>query len=401
MEEVFKRFDALLDKRFGQTTPPQNTPAGSPKGAVAPAQSITDTNKGITDPFESGWGSTEYYQMLADMLHPTVGKVISGHLLYALPTINIPNGYEARKEWAKTFDQGFGKVKEALATTTTGAAMGVSVAPPIIVTPLSLIGNLRDTCRVVMVDQGSDTARFQAMSTVAFGSLTQNTEPTEITQTLTKTDLVPLLTGAQQSVSFEMSESVLGDTVAAVNESFRLAELVQEDNTVLSTLDAATPAATLYGDETVSTEATVTSAMTFKAARLATAIDKLGGKGYTSDNAVVVVGPKQYGDLLKDIGPSNALTFWPSAATSGIIPDVYGFEVRRSGGVVTGVGSASIVTSHALVYKKQRTAGLGISRELLMEAFRDIKKNSTILKASVRLVGGALEPNSLVKIITA
>ena len=82
-------------------------------------------------------------------------------------------------------------------------------------------------------------------------------------------------------------------------------------------------------------------------------------------------------------------------------PELLGFEIRRSTLGATGTGSSSITTYHAWCYKKAQTAGLAASRDLMVETFRDIRANSTWIKAHWDFAYGLLQPKSLIEVVTA
>ncbi|MGI0084993.1 MAG: hypothetical protein ACREBQ_07920, partial [Nitrososphaerales archaeon] len=207
------------------------------------------------------------------------------------------------------------------------------------------------------------------------------------------------------------------DVVAAVERSFQAAALIDEDSIILTALDGATPASTLYGDESVTTEATITSSMTFVGKRLASALRDIQKKGYAINpgDLVACLHPVQYDGLLKDTSISQYLYFGSiGPIQQGVVPQVYGVDVVRSTKVPTGLGSGSITTYHAQVFLKASfkgnvPAGLGvggscalaISRDLMVETWRRIEERAFYIVASHRVAAAVLQPNALVHVYTA
>jgi len=346
-------------------------------------------------------------QMRAYELHETAFRFSIPRL--DLPPVGFGSPLEAVKERARALE-GFRekvrsiqrRVTEALATTTTGASLGVEGVSPLVVIPNSLLANLRDIVNWIDIPQGADRARWGTIKVASAGPLTENTEPTEASQTLTTVDATPSPRGIQQSVSFELEQkSVGGSMIQAVVESFRLSYLEDIDGLIAAEASTATPAATLYGDESVSTESNITSSMTFAPARIATAIREITKKGYGPDGLVAVVHPVQFDALLKHADVRQAHIFGEGVQVTGVLPSLYGVEVRRSTKVTTGTGSGAATTYRAWVCKKGVTFGVAASRDLQIETFRDIRKNQTVIKAHWDVAVKAIEPDSFVKIITA
>ena len=343
----------------------------------------------------------EKYLKIAQAIIAESGLAKPIGFTWTVPIIDLPNGVDERLSWLRSFEPGVKKVTEAISTGTTGTALGVTGAPPLRIIPSALASQLRDTVQFVTVPKGADRVRFGTVKVAAAGALTENTEPTEVSPTLSTVDAVPSPRGLQLSVSYELEAKSIGNIIQAVTETFRLSELYDEDNLILTEANSATPAATLYGDESVGAEGSVTSAMTFAPARIASAIKNITNKGYDPADLVAVLHPVQFDALLKHSDVRQAHIFGEKTQITGVIPSVYGVEVRRSTKVPTGTGSGTTTTYHAAVYKKGITFGLGVSKDMQIKTFDDIRKNQNVIKAVWDMACKAVEPDSLVKIVTA
>ncbi len=310
-------------------------------------------------------------------------------------------------------------VKEDIPSSGATGALGQIWSPDMIVLPPDLPANLRRFVQVKEIPKGSKQINFTTITTAEFASLTEDTAPTDVTQTINEISATPTETGAKQRVSYVVMESATPDVVQAVERSFQAAALIDEDSTILTALDSATPAATLYGDESVTAESSITSSMTFKGARLASALREIQKKGYAVNpgDIVACLHPVQYDSLLKDTAISQYLYFGSAGPIQqGVVPQVYGVDVVRSTKVPTGTGSGSpaITTYHAQAFLKASYKGtnpggigvggavsLGISRDLMVEVWRRIDERDFYIVASHRVAAAVLQPNAFVRILTA
>jgi len=307
------------------------------------------------------------------------------------------------------------RLREAITTSTSGGAMGVMGAPPIVLIPSDILGNLRDTVQNVDIEQGSQTARFSTMTVPAFGALSQNTEPSDVTQTLTTVDATASEFGAEQNVTYSAQQKFVGDVMAAETQAFRVAAIVHADSQITAALDAATAGnsytQTIFSDAGVpgsNSEATIDSTDTMSGMMLSRARQLLNSRGIYG-NLVAVLDPVQYEALFED---SNLVRFiqttgqdnqFSTYQATGIIPQYAGMEIRQSTKIVygTGSGSPAITTRHAYVYQKQVAAGLGLSRDMSIAVQRREWLNSTLIKASIDYAAAVIVPKAIECIITA
>ena len=159
------------------------------------------------------------------------------------PDLDISTGLGPRLEFVHELS-GWTRKKQrmvseaAIATTTSGAAMAIDGAVPALIVPTNLSAMLRDTVYFQQIQQGSNTARFQTITVPAAGALTQNTEPSPVTQTLATVDIAPTPRGGEQQISFEAERKILGPILEGVILSFRVSELYDEDYLLLGTSQA-------------------------------------------------------------------------------------------------------------------------------------------------------------------
>jgi hypothetical protein len=308
-------------------------------------------------------------------------------------------------------------VKEDITSSNSSGALGQEWMPSAIVLPSALPANLRRFCQVKMIDRGMKQVNWVTVTTPAYGSLTEDTSPSDVTNTVTEITAIPTETGAKQRVSYIVMESATPDLVQAVEQSFQFGALIDEDSAILTALDSATPAATLYGDESVTSEGSITTSMTFAPARLASALKNIQLQGYAigPGDLVAVLHPVQYDALLKSTAINEYLNFGSTGPIQqGVLPQVYGVDIVRSSKVPsTTDGSSGATVYHAQVFLKAQykgtdpaslgvggAVGLGISRDLMIETWRKIDERDFYIVASHRIAAAVLQPLSVVAIHT-
>lgn len=412
--------------------------------AVKNAEKVSDRTEARTSAL--GNTASNYVVNGFDLSFPDVAKHLDNmamlektgdvkHLYSHVPFLNPPRVEKGEKALERRMGfvnaiEGFTDlqrniVSEAIATTTSGAAMGVQANTPALIIPTNLSAVLRDTVYFQQVQQGYNTARFQTITVPAAGALTQNTEPSQATQTMATVDIAPTPRGVEQQISFEAERKIMGPILEGVILSFRLSELYDEDFLLLGASQAfessvVTSGTGINGQSTGyqffgggstytsrASEATIISTDVMGVSAINLAVAQLQTNGYSTDNLVWVGAPAQYRALLTDANTLRMVSFGPntdngrSMLAQGVIPELIGAELRRSTLGVSGTGSAAIVTYHSWLYKKGLTAAMAASRDLMIETFRDIRVNSTWVKGHWDLKCNVLHPNSLIELVTA
>ncbi|MDG6923612.1 MAG: phage major capsid protein [Nitrososphaerota archaeon] len=303
-------------------------------------------------------------------------------------------------------------VREDISATAASGALGQIWSPDMIVLPPDLPANLRRFVQVKEIPKGSKQINFTTVSTAEFGSITEDTSPSDATQTITEISATPTETGVKQRISYIVLESATPDVVQAIERSQQAAALIDEDAQILNALDSATPYATYYAS-TATSESQLTTSMTFTASLLAQAFSGIQTAGYALNpgDLVCVMHPVQYQALLQDSHINQYLYFGSAGAIQqGVVPQVYGIDIVRSTKVPTGTGSGSpaATTYHAQVFLKASakgdpngigiggSVGLGIQRELMIEQWRRIDERALYLVASHRIAAAVIQPNAVV-----
>ncbi len=107
-------------------------------------------------------------------------------------------------------------VKEDISSSVGAGALGQVWSPDMIVLPPDLPANLRRFVQVKEIPKGSKQVDFTTITTAEFGSLTEDTSPSDATQTITEISATPTETGVKQRISYIVMESATPDVVQAV-----------------------------------------------------------------------------------------------------------------------------------------------------------------------------------------
>ena len=288
------------------------------------------------------------------------------HLYTRIPYLSPPkivrgdDYIKARMGWVNTIES-YREIKneimsEAIATTTSGAAMGQQANAPALIVPTNLSAMLRDTVYFQQLMQGYNTCLFQTITVPTAGALTQSTQPSDASQTLATVSIAPTPRGVEQAISFEAERKIMGPILEAVILSFRLSELYDEDFLLLGASQAfesavVTGSGGVYGTANQlfgtarATEAAIISTDTMTVAFIDDAVAQLQAQYYATDNLVWVGHPFQYRKLLIDSNALRMVSFGPntdngrSMLAQGVIPEIIGAELRRSTLMATGTGS--------------------------------------------------------------
>jgi N4-gp56 family major capsid protein len=295
------------------------------------------------------------------------------------------------------------RVKEAITSQQAADAISQIWKPDMIILPAGLAAKLRKHTEVVEIPRGADRVHFTRITTPTFAPLTEGQAPSDASQTIDKIAVVPVERGAKQSISYTVLESAKPDVIEAVERSLQQAALLDEDAMILSTLDNTADIATIYGGDATA-EGEVDPSDRFTPDLIPKALKLLQENGYSAEpgDNVLVISPKQYHDLVTNPTIVAAMQFGKlGGLEQGVVGTLYGVDIVVSSKVPTGTGANGTTTYHAFLFRKQEAVGLGISRDLLIETFRDISRRAIDIVASHRIAAAVKQPKAVVKIVTA
>jgi len=304
---------------------------------------------------------------------------------------------ESANEKAKEFEAWLRGTKEAVSVPSGPFTYQKDL---LVVSPKIGIG-LRDYADVVTISRGSNEARWYKIDVPAFSALTSKTAPTEVTQTITTVSATVSERGALQVIGYDEIERSPVDLVRGIEETLTLAAVIDMDKIILNELDTNTNTHFANGR---SGESAITSTDTLKLSELVVAKRKLieqSKRVPRPGELVLVCSTKQYHDLMQDSGVLKAADFGGGEPVrAGVLPQVLGINIIQTDNVSTGTGSGGATTYRAHLFFP-KAFGLAISRDLMIEAFREPPKRAISLTASYVAGAKLIEPNYALKVITA
>ena len=299
---------------------------------------------------------------------------------------------------------------DAIGLNELGSSAGAQWLENITIVPSGLSASLRNSCEVVVLERGAKEAHFTLISTPTPVDGDAPTIPTDAMQTITDIVTTPSERVLKQRVTDQAMRSTSANLAEVIANTFRNAEVLDEDRKVLSALDnvpVANLAADLYGGSALA-ENDIANTDLFTNDLLAKAKRALLRKGWEeariAGSLVCVMSPEQMEQLMNDTSIQNFIEWVDNGDTvrNGSIPRLHGIDLVVSTEVPTGTGSgAPAVTTHrAFVYVKNIALGLAFSKELQIESTRYPEERATTIVGSYELAAKVKREDAVVRIVT-
>jgi N4-gp56 family major capsid protein len=315
-------------------------------------------------------------------------------------TATAPNvgAREAFIDWLLKSVRAEGKATEAVAGVPSTFAYSRDL---IIVRDQGITAGLRQFAQVVNLPRGASKAQFYKINVPTFAALTPGVAPTEASQTITTVEATVSERGAMQVVRYDQIEQSVIDVVNGIEETLQIAAEIDLDKLILAELDTNT---NKHFAGNKSGENALTATDTLKLSELIAAKRKLIdlAKRFPKPGELVLVcHPKQYYDLLSDAGILKALEFGSAEPVQkGILPQVLGINVIPTD-LVTSANNSGGVTYYRAHLFFPKAFGLAVSRDLMIEAFREPPKRTISLTATYVAGAKLIEPKYALQIVTA
>ncbi|GIU71499.1 MAG: hypothetical protein KatS3mg003_0978 [Candidatus Nitrosocaldaceae archaeon] len=299
---------------------------------------------------------------------------------------------------------------DAIGLTELGSGAGAQWLENITIVPAGLNAGLRNSCEVVVLDRGAKEAHFTLISTPTPVDGDAPNVPNDATQTITDIVATPVERVLKQRITDQAMRSTSANLAEVIANTFRNAEVLDEDRKVLSALDnipVANLAADIYGGNALA-ENDIASTDIFTNDLLAKAKRALLRKGWEEarmpGSLVCVMSPEQMEQLMNDNNIQNFIEWVDNgdSVRNGSIPRLHGIDLVVSSEVPTGTGSgAPAVTTHrAFVYVKNVAVGLAFSKELQIESTRYPEERATTIVGSYELAAKVKREDAVVRIVT-
>ncbi|MEM2177036.1 MAG: phage capsid protein [Archaeoglobaceae archaeon] len=189
-------------------------------------------------------------------------------------------------------------------------------------------------------------------------------------------------------IGYHLIEQLSEDLLAGIENVFQKAIVRAIDKAILDEIASKNTASIDKSTETVN----------FKAVYIAEALGEVAsqGKSLTPQDFVLVVNPRQYVDLYKDIAASQALVFArPDVVRDGVVTEFMGVKILVSSylpSAGTGKVSAYLIHKNSVV--------LATQREIMVETERNTQARMIKLTGTSTFATAVVDEKAICKIIT-
>ena len=370
-DRLVARDSALVDK-FNQALDKLQSPKDEEEkeSTEEPSSKVVDT---VVKPYES---VNQFFESV---------KIGSGVIPSTTWKIDL---LQTSKDWTKS---------EAVTVSSGDAPQQFS--KQILVTPDGKTATpIRQFCQVVTLS-GADRANFYKLGGVSFGAVTEGTEPTNESQSVTKVTAIPAIRGGVQRIGYSQLEDIPALT-NAINQSFALEAIFDEEKLLHTEFDSVTPTNWVNGNDGSTITDDDVAGMTLTGKGLVYAKKKIAEQGYDTNDLVFLCDPKAYAELLTD---SNISTFTQQGnagiTQKGQLEELYGISIVVSNNIVN-QNNASNDTFRNILMKKG-SFGIASSRDLSMESQRDNAVQQIVISGTQRLAVKVIDEKQVCRVSTA
>jgi hypothetical protein len=262
---------------------------------------------------------------------------------------------------------------------------------------------IRQFCNVTSLN-GADRAHWYKIGGVSFGAITEGSEPSNESQTLTKITATPTIRGAVQRIGFSQIEDVPALT-SAINQAFALEAVSDEEILLHTEFDSVTATNWINantGADLAGGASDDVAGMTFKKEAIIYGLKALATQGYNTSrgNVVCILHPKAFAELLAD---SNLATYYQQGnaniTATGALSELYGVQIVVSPNV-TATNNITNDTYRNLMFVKG-AFGVASARDMAMEAQRRNEVQQVIISGTQRVAVKTLDEKQVVRISSA
>ena len=317
-------------------------------------------------------------------------------------SVKLGSGVIGSSTWKVDLTQTIKDWTKAEAVTVSSGDAPQQFGKQILVTPDGKTATpIRQFCQVVALN-GQDRANFYKMGGISFGAVTEGTEPTNESQTVTKVTATPAIRGGVQRIGYSQLEDIPALT-NAINQSFALEAISDEENLLHTEFDSVTATNWVNGNDgsdLASGASDDVSGMTLTGVGLVHAKKKIAEQGYDVSDLVFLCDPKAYAELLTD---SNISTFTQQGnagiTQKGQLEELYGISIVVSNNIVNQDNTTNDTLRNLLFVKG--AFGIASGRDLSMESQRDNAKQQVIISGTQRLAVKCIDEKQVCRVSTA
>jgi len=260
--------------------------------------------------------------------------------------------------------------------------------------------NVRPYCNFVNLDQ-QDRANWYKIDGMSAATITEGSEPSAASQTVTKITATPAIRGVYQKIGYSQVENAPFDLVQSVQDQMALSLIDDEAKDLLTTVyDAVTPTNWVNANSGAAITDDDVASMTFKRDGIVAAKRLIGQQGFDvrPGNLVLFIHPKNYQDLLLDTNLNNYYQYaTPDITARGVLEMIYGVDIVVSTHVKA-KDNATNDTYRNVMAVKGLAFGLASARNITFEAQRRNELQQILITATQRVKGAVIDETGTCRI---
>jgi hypothetical protein len=254
------------------------------------------------------------------------------------------------------------------------------------------------------IPNGSDRIHFYTIGAFDFGSITEGTEPTNVSQTVAKITATPSVRGAVQRIGYSQVESAPFGLVDSINEAMALAAIDDEATDLLdTTYNAISPTNWVRADTGASITSDDVASLTFKREGLLAAKRLIAQQGYdvSPGNLVLFLHPKAFQELMLDTNLTNFYQYArPDITAVGVLERLYGVDIVIADQVHFQDNTTNDTYRNVMAVRGV-AFGMGAARNVTVEAQRRNELQMLLLSGTHRIKSVVIEEKASARISSA
>lgn len=311
---------------------------------------------------------------------------------------------EYLSKWGYKVNSGAGRTKTEAVTITAGD-MGQVFTKSVLVLPGGRLKTpVRQYCNFEEISNGADRVHFYTIGAFDFGTITEGTEPTNVSQTVAKQTATPAIRGGVQRVGYSQVENAPFGLVNAINEAMMMASIDDEATDLLTTVyDAVSPTNWVRADTGAAITSDDVANLTFKREGLLAGKRLIAQRGYdvSPGNLVLFIHPKAFQELMLDTNLNNYYQYArPDITSIGVLEQLYGVDIVIAD-QVKAQDNTTNDTHRNVMAVKNVAFGMGAARNLTMEAQRRNEVQQIIISGTHRVKSVAIAEDATCRISSA
>lgn len=249
-----------------------------------------------------------------------------------------------------------------------------------------------------------DRANWYKIDGMSAGTITEGSEPSAASQTVTKITATPTIRGVYQKIGYTQVENAPFDLVQSVQDQMALSLIDDEASDLLGTVyGLISPTNWVNGNSGAAITSDDVASMTFKRDAIVAGKRLIQAQGHDvrPGNLVLFLAPKAYQELLLDTNLNNYYQFaTPDITARGVLEMIHGVEIVVSDHVEV-KDNATNDTNRNVLAVKNIAFGLASARDITFEAQKRNELQQILMTATQRVKGAVIDETATCRISSA